>query len=698
MTKIQSEDSMPSTSKNSSTRGKKGITADQESLWTCSNDEVRESVAEYERDYGELNEDSVGHFLELNFHLVRGKMNKDHRDTLLAYKKLSTEATQRLAVSSRKRSQKSLMIKKVLEELENSYIFKTPTDTEELHLYEDGVYVEGKTIVKASIEEILGNEATIGLCSEVIDHFKRRSYSKRDEFNNIATHLPLENGLLNLNTQEIEPHSPERIFTFKLPTIYNPDAQCPQFIEWFNQTIADDEDRSLLQEYAGYTLWPSFPHHQLLFLLGTGRNGKGVFVRTIEGILGKSNVSNIDLEALNGSRRFVLAGLYGRLMNVSSEPRTRYQLETEVIKKVTGDDTIDAEMKGIQKPLKFTSFAKFFVLANRLPRVLDPTASFWDRILIVKFRNRYTDGAGNRIPHIEKRWLNDDQERSGVLNWMLVGLKKLMDNQTFTTSKTMMELKIEFKQASDSVGAFLEDERVVILGSSLNIEQDELYEAYKRYVEDIGGVVESKRVLNDRVRYIPNVKGTQIRKGGKHVRIWRGIAIIDDSVDDDQQRLDDDAPVTDVTHVTGSIPPRKNIPIEKEFGSVNNDVTSVTCVTPKSVKESKGFKAFEKRWSTFLERTVDFGAQFTITEWNLDNLYTGKEKGQLMQDLKDWEKDGRVYYKKTKKEEGWRVADRISSSESSKPVEQVSRNSAIVRTSEVESVADEVIFKEGENH
>jgi len=78
---------------------------------------------------------------------------------------------------------------------------------------------------------------------------------------------------------------------------------------------------------------------------------------------------------------------------------------------------------------------------------------------------------------------------------------------------------------------------------------------------------------------------------------------------------------------------------------------------PKDVERGskrKGMKVYEQRWARFLTRTEEFGTRHTITEWNLDNLYSPKERGQLEQDLEDWEKEGRVFRNK----EGWRVTDR----------------------------------------
>jgi len=416
---------------------------------------------------------------------------------------------------------------KVLKELEEKYTFVTPEDIEILYVYDDGVYIQGETKIKAEVEKIVGDTTKTNFCTEVLNHFKRRSYTPRTSFNNFTGQMPVLNGLLNLETMELDDFDPTKIFTFKINTKYNKDSQCPKFLAKLKQILPKEDERKLLQEYIGYTLWPEFPHHKFMVFIGVGRNGKGVLVRTIENILGQDNVSNIRLEHLDGSHRFMVANLFGKLMNICSEPSTKRPFKTEVLKQITGQDTLDGEIKNKQTPIRFSSFAKFFIQANKLPVVDDSTLSFWERINIIEFKETFTDEKGNKVVDLESAWLDDEEERSGILNWMIAGLARLKENGKFTQTKSMSEQILKFKQASDPIGAFLSDPEECMYAPILWVTRAALYDAYKDYAENIGTKIESVGIFSERIKRLPGVGDKKKRVKGVNERIWAGVSVIE---------------------------------------------------------------------------------------------------------------------------------------------------------------------------
>jgi P4 family phage/plasmid primase-like protien len=428
------------------------------------------------------------------------------------------------------RKPKQEEMSKLLSLFERNYTFATPDDVEVLYLYKDGVYVLADTIIKEEIESMIGDKANTGLCSEVIAHLRRRSYVKRTEFNKFEGEIPVLNGLLNLNTTQLRDFDPEKIFTFKVNTRFAPDKDAPKFKAGFKQILPNEEDRTLFQEYAGYTLLPAFPHHKFMILIGIGRNGKGVLIRTIVGVIGPDNVSNIRLEYLDGSHRFMVANLFGVLMNVCSEPSTRRPFRTELMKQICGQDTLDGEIKNKQRLLKFISFAKQYIQANKLPMVDDKTLSFWDRVLIIECPVTFTDEKGNKVPDIERTWLDDEDERSGILNWMIEGLERVNQNGKFTTTKTMDRKIIEFKQVSDPIGAFLATPDECIYGSTLWTTREALYNAYKNYAECIGATIESVQTFAERIKKTPGIVDRKKAINKKAVRVWMGIGLSDKGV------------------------------------------------------------------------------------------------------------------------------------------------------------------------
>lgn len=418
----------------------------------------------------------------------------------------------------------------VLDYFKETFIYKTPRDTEQLYLYDNGLYKLGETYIKGTLEKMLGEHNSKALTSEIIAHLVRGSYCERADFNRFEGEIPVLNGLLNLDTMQLEDFDPEKIFTFKVNTKFDPSKDSPKFKKALKQILPKADERALTQEFSGYTLLPEFPYHDFIIFIGGGRNGKGVIIRTLEGILGKENVSNIRLEHFSSGHKFLLANLFGMLMNVCSEPSTRYPFKTEMLKQITGQDTLSGSIKFIQNALKFTSFAKFFVLANKLPQVDDITLSFWDRVNIIGFTQTFTAEKGNRIPYIERTWLNDEDERSGILNWMIEGLKRLKKNNGFTQTESKEQQILKFKQVSDPIGAYLSDPEECIYGADLWVRHKPpgcIYEAYKKYAEKKGIKIDDIRALNARIRLLPNVGETQKKIRRKPVRVWTGISIVE---------------------------------------------------------------------------------------------------------------------------------------------------------------------------
>ena len=413
----------------------------------------------------------------------------------------------------------------VLNYLKEAYIYKTPRDTEQLYLYDKGLYKLGKTHIKGTLEKMLGEHNSKGLTSEIIAHLVRGSYCEREDFNRFKGEIPILNGLLNLETMQLEDFDPEKIFTFKVNTKFDSRKDCPKFKAALKQILPKADERALIQEFSGYTLLPAFPYHDFMIFIGGGRNGKGVIIRTLEGILGKTNVSNIRLEHFGSGHKFIVANLYGKLMNVCSEPSTRKPFKTEMLKQITGQDTISGSIKFIQNLLGFVPFAKFFVQANKLPQVDDITLSFWDRVNIIGFTQTFTAEKGNRIPDIERGWLDDEDERSGILNWMIEGLARLKENNGFTQTESKEEQILTFRRVSDPIGAFLTDPEECIYGSILWVTHGDIYEAYKNYSEVQGTAIDSVAVLKGRIRKLPGVLERKKKIAKKDVRIWKGLSI-----------------------------------------------------------------------------------------------------------------------------------------------------------------------------
>ena len=145
-------------------------------------------------------------------------------------------------------------------------------------------------------------------------------------FKDQIRYLTLQNGLYDLSKYILIPHESVIFTTNLLPYDYDPDAECPRWLQYLNEVFLSDKATILfVQEAVGYAFHKSIPKAVLFFLIGDGGNGKSVFIDVISSLCGKDNVCNISLNRLNDEK--YLPELFGKMINVSGETPSAKQHE-----------------------------------------------------------------------------------------------------------------------------------------------------------------------------------------------------------------------------------------------------------------------------------------------------------------------------------------------------------------------------------
>jgi len=361
--------------------------------------------------------------------------------------------------------------------LENFKI-KTLAETDEILFYTNGVYKAGaESIIAKQIENIVPTETiTKNLVEEVLGHIRRSTYEPRDRFNSTPDVINLKNGLLNLRTFELKPHTPDFLSTIQIPVEYNPNAKS----ELWEKVVHEDlyeEDTLVLQEAFGYSLYPSNIAQKMFVFLGQGNNGKSLILHVLEELIDKEHVANISPQELE-SNRFASSYLFGKLVNIYPDlPNFALQSSGKLKALVSGDSlTVEEKFK---KPFSFRNHAKFYFSANILPKVSDNTLAFYRRLIIINFPKTFDESSADTTL-AEK--LTRPEELSGILNWALEGLQRLIQNNfRFSYKKSVEEIQEIYTRSSDPVKAFLDEE--TIEDSEAYIIKQDLYEAYKEYVK-----------------------------------------------------------------------------------------------------------------------------------------------------------------------------------------------------------------------
>ena len=455
----------------------------------------------------------------------------------------------------------------------DSFAFKTDIGTDILYFYDGKRWVaNAQPYLKKIVSSCLRDDTKKHIYGDIEFCIQPLSYEQLK----FSIYLGCGNGLLNVETNEFKPFSPDEMTLYNIPTEYNPTAKCPKFLEFVAQVVAP-EDIQLLQEWSGYLLLQRYSLHKMLWILGAGRNGKGVWMRTMRGILGADCTANIELKEFDGEHDFALSSLYGKLANFCSEPLATTELETTILKHATGQDEIDARMMYTQKRLKYTNVAKLTVMGNKFPKCTDQSDGWLERILFLRFPNQFL--GESQILDLEQTWLSDKEECSGILNWMLEGLQRLLLRGYFLTGKEQEEALNEYLRNSDTIGAFLKE--CGLRNNANMITRPETVYAYNQFCDHYGLTAESANKLSARLKDTAFIKDTAVRINGTLERVWKGITFkVIKEAEPVELTLQNEVvakSVTDVTLVTDFGTRTKNGKVE--IKEVLNPVTTVTSVT-----------------------------------------------------------------------------------------------------------------------
>lgn len=423
--------------------------------------------------------------------------------------------------------------------------FFTMRDNQSIFFYDGGHYEpRGETVISNLVEYYLDDLSTEHRKNECVGHIRDKNYVDRDTINPDVNLINLENGVYNIETRELLPHSPKYRFLNKIPIKYDPSAKCPLFKKFLQEVCMKQKKRredieNTIQEYMGYTLYRSYRFKRYLVLDGGGDNGKTVLLATVEQLVGKKNNASVSLQDLN-NRPFALSKLYGKLADISDDLPNRPLKYTGVIKQITGNSPLWADIKNHKDGIRFTNTAKPWFTCNQLPESYDWSDAFFSRMLQITFLNKFVKPPDYNKINDETVFKADTDlvdgkcklfgELPGILNFALDGLHRLLKNKRFSFQQSTDEVRDEYIKKTNPVHAFLEYE-CERTNEDWGITKDDFYNAVLEYCELHGyDKPNSQHDVTRRVNDEPgNIYLKQRTADGERQRVWLGVRSLTDS-------------------------------------------------------------------------------------------------------------------------------------------------------------------------
>lgn len=329
--------------------------------------------------------------------------------------------------------------------------------------------------------------------------------------------LNVNNGLVDIETRQLRPHSPDFLSPVQLPIQYQPGATCP-YTELFISTTFPEDAQELPYEVAADLMLPDTSRQKTILALGEGANGKSTWLAQLVAFIGKQNCCAMSLHKLE-TDRFAASRLVGKLANVCPDIPSAHLESTSTFKAITGGDSIPGEYK-YREPFDFLPFARLVFSANNPPRSSDASYAFFRRWVVVPF-DRVFEGK-ERIPRHElDARLADPKELSGLLNRALDALPGLRANG-FTETDSMRSAWQEFRASTDPLAVWLD--RKTEEEPSAYVPKGELVREYNKDCDTHNRPWLTGKAFYSAVRRLrPNIGEAQRVVDGRVVWVWTGL-------------------------------------------------------------------------------------------------------------------------------------------------------------------------------
>lgn len=334
-----------------------------------------------------------------------------------------------------------------------------------LHIYVDGVYSDKYAdIEKALIKHI--PTLTKSRRAEVISYLEL--IAKHENLSD-TNYIVCNNGLLNLDTLELEEFTPNYISKNKIAVSYNPNAQSDVLDHTLDKIACfGPKLRGIIEEMVGYCLLRRNELGKSFILTGVGSNGKSTILDVLKTLIGENNISSLGMNELGV--RFKTAELYGKMVNIGDDISSAYIDDNSIFKKLVTGESVNVERKGAD-PFDFKNTSKLIFSANEVPRINDTSNGLMRRLVIIPFNAEFKSTDEDFDPFIKDKLLTTESLQH-LLNLGLQGLKRVLKRNDFETVEEVTAELREYEKENNPILEFLEDNKV---------ENEAVVDIYRRY-------------------------------------------------------------------------------------------------------------------------------------------------------------------------------------------------------------------------
>ena len=410
----------------------------------------------------------------------------------------------------------SRMAKLILEADNRNYA--VTKDNQEIFIY-NGSYYEpnGESVIKERVQYYLNDLKGLNyIKGEVTGFIRNHHYIDREEFNPPTNLINVKNGIYDIKTKQLIPHTPDYYFLNEIPVNYDPEAKINKIKDFFD-TILNVEDITIIQEFLGDCLLRAYPYKKALMCVGETDTGKSQLLSLLGIFLGKKNTSNKTLQELCKDR-FAKAELYGKQANIAADIGQNTVANSNAFLMLTGGDRLDAQRK-MQQPFTFDNYSKLVFSCNKIPETENKTNAYYNRWLVIEFS--YQIPEGEKIPDFYKTLISEE-ELSGLLNFAITGIERLEAQRGYSKHRSLEDVKTFMEKGSNPIREFIDT--YIEHDAEGELTKTHVYDCYLEFCKQMGYPAKESNAFSRKFKPLApmGIDEGQTQIGG-HKKTWCGI-------------------------------------------------------------------------------------------------------------------------------------------------------------------------------
>lgn len=316
--------------------------------------------------------------------------------------------------------------------------------------------------------------ATASQRKETIEFITALCQKDYSEINKDCEVIAVRNGMLDLNSQTLTPHSPDNYNTIYLDWDYNEAVDYSELIDDFMKQVSmgDPKKMQFLYEVAGYCLLKRSIFEKFFIFKGTGGTGKSTFCNLIMRMVGKKYVSTVKLNQFD--QDYYLATMIDKLVNIDFDASDKKTLEDSGrFKSITCSEPVS--VRQIYAPVvEMVSCATIIINANHMPKIADKSDGLYRRMILVEIDHKIQ----NPDPKFLEKVTPNDMEY--FFYKAVEAIHSALKRGGFIINDSEQSLKLKFQIGQSNLKKWLQSYQIAI-SDLAHKTTTQLFQEYKSF-------------------------------------------------------------------------------------------------------------------------------------------------------------------------------------------------------------------------